>query len=287
MWGILHHWLLPLGACIIWWGMLIALLTCWAAQGHPIYDWITHRNIHVLYISDVSATNLQPIFISCSGAQGILYVLSLVSERYLRHAGRLLPNERRREKVLAAFSIFFGIIGQLGILFVAIFNTKVFPDVHVAMLCVFIVGVGISALFMIAEFALLDRAYPDVSRLRFSYVLKLVWFVIALGLVIAFAALADHGKRNSAAIVEWIISYFYGFYLLILVFDLIPAATTPKGKLLEKKVSNQLTRALSWIPGVPVVQTEPPFNAAEMAERAEVGDIVLGHRAHHGSEPEV
>jgi hypothetical protein len=277
---ILHHWMLPLAACIIWWGMLVALLSAWAAQGFPIYTFIQHRNVHVLYISDVAATNLQPIFISCAGAQGILFVLSLISERYLRHAGRLLPNARRLEKVFAGFSIAFGIIGQLGILFVSIFNTEAFHNVHIAMLVVFIVGVGISALFMVAELAMLDRSYPDVHRLRVSYVLKLVWFIIALALVLAFAANASLGHRNAAAICEWTLSFFYGFYLLILVCDLAPAASTPKGQLL-KSVGDQLTRAMSWLSGVSPITREPPINASQMQETSHIGDLVLQHRQYH------
>lgn len=224
---------------------------------------------------------MQPLFISCAAAQGLLFVLSLISERYLRHAGRLLPNHRRREKALAALSIVFGTIGQLGILFVSIFNTRDYSDVHVAMLVVFIVGVGISALLFTAELALLDRAYKEQSRLRISAVLKVVWFLIALGLVIGFAVCSRNEQEEASAGCEWSICFFYGFYLLILAYDLAPAAKTRKGQLLEQKVSYGLTRAVSWIPGMNEERDEALINQNAMRELSPIGETVYKHRELH------
>lgn len=52
------------------------------------------------------------------------------------------------------------------------------------------------------------------------------------------------GSNNSAiaAVFEWMLAYFYGFYLLILVYSLYPAAITPKGQLLEKNYGQSLNR---------------------------------------------
>lgn len=259
--------------------MLIALMACWAAQGHPVYSFMLkdgkdkdHQTI--LYISDIGATNLQPIFIACAGAQGICYVLSLTAERYLRHAGRLLPNWNRTEKIMSGCAIAFGIIGQLGILFVSIFNTNVFPHVHVAMLCVFIVGVGISTLFTIAEFVLLDRNYSGIRQIRISYILKAIWFIVCLALAIAFATCSS---PNAAAVCEWTLSFVYGLYLCLFAYDLSPAARNKKGAMFEDRLSHQINNWTSRDSPEHLTR-QAPMNDNESLERSPIGELVMKER---------
>ncbi|CAN6642117.1 hypothetical protein TRVA0_019S00650 [Trichomonascus vanleenenianus] len=247
MWKILHHWGLPLFGCVVWWGMLIALMTCWAVQGHPRYSFVSD-NKSILFISDVGATNLQPIFIACASTEALCFVLALTAERYLRHAGRLLPNHRRREKVAAGFAIGFGIIGQLGIIFVSTFNTHIFSRVHVSFLLVFLIGTGLSALCTITEYTLIDWSYREAGRIRISYICKGIWFIVCLALAITFGTLSLTDRKNAAAVCEWTLAFIFGFYLLTLVYDLWPAAATQKGELLEVKSNGQLRRS-SWIAG--------------------------------------
>lgn len=279
MWKIFHHWGLPLVGAVCWSGMLIALITCWAVQGHPRYDFLAD-NKNIVFISDVAATNLQPIFISCASVEAICYVCTMVSERYLRHAGRLLPNYRKTEKVLSGLSIGFGVIGQVGIICVSCFNTVLFTTVHMTMLCVFLGGVGISAFLTICEFVLLDRAYKEVNHLRISYSLKALWFITALSLAIAFGVESLHGSKNVAAVLEWCLALSWGFYLLTLVYDLLPAAKTPKGQLLEKKLGNELTRVASWVPGMSGV-SEDDDHEMYSSDNYHLGDTVYTERNHH------
>lgn len=53
-----------------------------------------------------------------------------------------------------------------------------------------------------------------------------------------------------AAVFEWTLAFFYGFYLFILSWDLYPAAKTEKGALLEQSLSRSVTQAISWLPGI-------------------------------------
>lgn len=237
----------------------MALLICWGAQGRPHYSFVTQGQV-IPYISDIAATNLQPIFISCAAVQGLLMVLAMASERWLRHTGRLLPNDRKREKVFAGLAIGFAIIGQLGILFVSIFNTRNFHKTHIGMLCVFIVGLGVSSLFFIWELLLLDRSYTNVARLRKSYIFKIIWFIISLGLALGFAIADGHGHPNGSSGCEWALSFFYGFYLISLAYDLYPAAHTHKGELLTEKNSFS-SNVDNWVPGIPSNQDlQPGYN---------------------------
>lgn len=240
---IIHHWWLAVLSAIVWWGMLIALLACWAAQGHPVYYWITDRNKTILFISDVAATNLQPIFISCSAVQGLLFALALASERLLRHNGRLLPNNRRREKWSSVGAIVCAVVGQLGILFVSIFNTRYFSSTHTDFLVVFIVFVGVSSLFSIYEYFYLDKHYRDFLSLRWSLGLKISWFIIELALAVAFAG--THNKHvNVSAVLEWLVSFIYPFYTLIIAYDLWPAHKTAKGTHLNKSYPDPFHQTL-------------------------------------------
>ncbi|KAL6942979.1 hypothetical protein ACO0RG_001952 [Hanseniaspora osmophila] len=86
-----YFFLMPWIGVISWWGMLMALLICWGVQGRPIYSWMQSAEyVHgsgLVYISDIGATNLQPLFIALAGMQGLFYVITLALE-YFQRCGR-------------------------------------------------------------------------------------------------------------------------------------------------------------------------------------------------------
>jgi len=67
----------------------------------------------------------------------VVFNLSFVAERWLRHKARLAQNYKTSEKILSGFAIAFAIIGGLGLIFLTIFDTRRYPHVHVSMLVVF------------------------------------------------------------------------------------------------------------------------------------------------------
>ncbi len=67
----------------------------------------------------------------------VVFDITFISERWLRHKNRLTPNYARWEAVLSGCAIFFAIIGALGLILLSIFDTRRYPHVHDAMLGVF------------------------------------------------------------------------------------------------------------------------------------------------------
>ena len=82
------------------------------------------------YISDVGAYGAQPLFITGSVITVVFLDLALISERWLRHAGQLVPNKGLFDKICAIFSIFFAIAGALGLILLSIFDTAHHPHLH-------------------------------------------------------------------------------------------------------------------------------------------------------------
>lgn len=187
------NWLfiVPWIAFIPWYGMLIAMLICWASQGHPIY-WFMRSEQFPVYISDIGATNLRPLFISCAGWQGLGYVITVALEFFQRsgylpfqlkkkdpsisdstsyaeklHSGKYLmpPYYTKDERNLIFAAFVLGSIGELAILFCSIFSTALYHRVHIAMVSVFVVFMFLSTCCLIAEYFLMGRHYASVHPL--------------------------------------------------------------------------------------------------------------------------
>jgi hypothetical protein len=60
------------------------------------------------------------------------------------------------------------------------------------MTVVFIVCIALSAIFQTAEFGWLNREYEGYTRLRISYILKLLIVIAAVGTAIAMVSPALH-----------------------------------------------------------------------------------------------
>lgn len=94
-----YFFIMPLIAMVPWTGMLMALLIAWGVQGHPIYWFMDHHQDPV-YLSDIGATNLRPLFISCSGWQGLWFCLFLVFEYYQRSGMNLFTKNKKKNNNL-------------------------------------------------------------------------------------------------------------------------------------------------------------------------------------------
>lgn len=235
----IHYYVIPLVALVVWWGMLIALLSCWSLQGHPIYSFMLPDTQDPVYISDVGATNLQPLFISCTGFQLIFFIGTMVMEYVLRTKQKLQPYVSSKQPKFAIVSIICAILGQLGILFVSIFKTTKYPTVHLTMVGVFIFFIFWACFFNFMNSFIFgnfpQRLHPNHERVIFgkhrwanlymvSFFFKLVWLSAAFAFALCFGIFMEKGNDSLSAAFEWTISFWYGLLLVLWSMDLFPSA---------------------------------------------------------------
>lgn len=68
----------------------------------------------------------------------VIYLdLAFLAERWLRHAGQLVPNTGFFDKACAILSIFFAIAGAVGLVLLSIFDTIQYPRLHDGFLIMF------------------------------------------------------------------------------------------------------------------------------------------------------
>ena len=126
-------------------GMLVAMITVYYTRGGEPYPWQTS---HVPYISDIGASNLQPLFIVGSTLTAASFVSVLVIEGFLRHNGKLNADLSRREKLFSYLAIVGSVIGGLALVLLSCFNDNFFGAEHDTFLVIFIIGVAVSAIFI-------------------------------------------------------------------------------------------------------------------------------------------
>jgi len=206
----------------MWLGMLLAMFCTWEAQGHPHLPSMS-ENQNIAYISDVGAFGLKPLFITGSVITTVFLDLGFMSERWLRHYGRLAPNTSRTQSTLSSISIFFAIAGTCGLIFLSIFDTYHHHKVHDGCLLLFIGGYILSAIFLCAEYQRLGIHYRQHRILALSFWIKLAFILVEAAFAIVFAATSWNNHENVAAVFEWIVALVFTFYILSFALDLWPS----------------------------------------------------------------
>lgn len=235
----IHYYVIPLVALTVWWGMLIALLSAWSLQGKPVYAFMSVALQQPVYISDVAATNLQPLFIACTGFQMFFFVGTLVMEYVLRQKHKLQPYVSRKQVLFARISIVLAVLGQLAILFVLIFKTTTFHAVHITMVALFIFFIFWACFFNFLNSFLFGnlpaRLHPNHERVIFgkhkwanlymvSFFIKLFWLLAAAAFAICFGYYMGALQDSMSASFEWTIAFWYGLLLVLWSLDLFPSA---------------------------------------------------------------
>lgn len=217
--------------------MLWAMLIVWLASGRPRY--VTQEG-SIAYISDVGATFLKPLFVAGSSVTAVGFFLCLVVERLLRHTGRLISNMRRRERAFSILAILGSFIGGVGLILLSVLDTKRFPSAHRIFLLVFMVGVALSAIFTVVEFYWLSKDFREHTKLKRAYIAKAVIALILVCLAIAFGVTLFKNK-DAGAVLEWLISFGFTFYLLTFFYDLRLSKGVAAGELTREKLRENPT----------------------------------------------
>lgn len=217
----------------------------------------------VAYISDVGAFDLKPLFIAGSCIVVIFLDAAFLSERWLRHRGRLAKNKGTAEKIFVVLSLFFALVGTLGLILLSIFDTYRYQSRHRLFLLFFLGGYVLSAIFICAEYQRLGKHFRQIPLLRFSFWTKLAFIFLEVSLMIGFMACLYTGRSDQAAVLEWVIAFIFTFYILVFVIDLLPA-TRKKHRFLRQDMAEMegagtSPQARRSAEGMPTSETEAGY----------------------------
>jgi Frag1/DRAM/Sfk1 family len=127
--GLFSYWAIPLFSAVVWIAMLLTMLIYWLATGRPQYPSMQDGQT-IAYISDVGAQTLKPLFIAMGTTSVVSLDLAFVSERWLRHRGRLTRNTATSQKILSGFAIGFALLGAMGLISLTILDTVHHHNLH-------------------------------------------------------------------------------------------------------------------------------------------------------------
>ncbi|KAI5461099.1 Frag1/DRAM/Sfk1 family-domain-containing protein [Mariannaea sp. PMI_226] len=224
--GKISYWVLPIISGLVWLGMLLGLLLWWIVQDHSRRLPTMSEHATIAYISNIGADKLWPLFIAGCVITAIFLDLAFISERWLRHNGRLVLNTSTGEKVLSILSLVAAAVGTVGLVCLSIFRTGYHSKLHWLFLALFIVGYLVSAIFLCWEYQRLGIKNREHSHLRLSFWIKLIFILLELALLIGFGVCSRKQQKNAAAVLEWTISFIFSFYVFSFVIDLYPAVHT-------------------------------------------------------------
>lgn len=219
-------WWLPILSGFIWLGMLLGMLLYWIVGTDSVRYPAIPEEQSLAYISDIGAYEMKPLFVAGCVLTATTLDLSFLAERWLRHRGRLVPNQTRTEKVLVALSLFFALVGTVGLICLSVYDTVDHSTLHNLFLLLFIGGYLVSAIFICWEYQRLGIKNRDFRVLRISFWIKLIFVLVELGLAIAFLVMVTTDRRTIAAYLEWIISLIFTAYVWSFIIDLWPATKT-------------------------------------------------------------
>lgn len=146
----------------MWLGMLLGMLIWWIVDEHRARYASMEPGQTIAYISDVGATRLKPLFIAGCCITTVFLDLSFLSDRWLRHRGRLVPEITVAQKVLSALTIFWAIVGTAGLILLSIFDTLHHPKLHDIFLLLFMGGYVLSAIFICWEYQRLGHRMSTI-----------------------------------------------------------------------------------------------------------------------------
>lgn len=192
----------------------------------------------IVYISDMGATNLKPLFITCGAVQGVIMVLTLILEYWLRRTGRLIHHMTILQKISGILAIVFLIVGEISVICCASLDLAHHRHAHHVTTFLFVAGVFVCCLFLLAEYFSLARVYgkrilfrldESVPPKRKNYLywsswIRCIWTITATICAILYGALLHYDYTNASAVFEWVVGFLYSILFLIIAYDFVPAS---------------------------------------------------------------
>lgn len=192
------------------------MLIIYIAQGRPHYP--TMGTSTIPFISDIGATSVKPLFVTGATITAVFFFLSLLSLR----RNKALP--RRRERIFDRLALLFGLLGCVSLTLLTVFDTARHHYLHLVFLLLYMLSIIISALFTTLEYYSLGKIFRTHLELRYSYIAKASLLTLEGSFSIGFAICAALKRETAGAVLEWIISFVFTFYLITFYFDLRPEA---------------------------------------------------------------
>lgn len=224
-------WILPFLAVFFWYAMLISLMICWFVQGRPILD-TDHTEMphYIVYLSNIGATNLQPIFICGSLFMGIFFVWAVIEDYYLRTPERKYfpPIFHWFLTAVHALAIALSIIASLCILMASCLKDNwQYSRPHSVFVVLFVIFVFSYLCAHMLTYIIYCKHY-GVKFYRNMIIIKVIWIAIAIVFVVTYGAFmgkGNSGGRHSiwwgySAIMEWVLVFWYGLMFPLLMADL-------------------------------------------------------------------
>lgn len=160
----------PIISGVVWLVTLLGLLLYWIVSEDRKHYISMDAKQRIAFISDVGASRLKPLFVTGCVITSVSLDISFLSDRWLRHRGRLVPHTTRGEKVLSALTIAFAVVGTVGLICLSVFDTATHAKLHDAFLLLFIAGYVFSAICICWEYQRLGNRKPELNPPLAQYI---------------------------------------------------------------------------------------------------------------------
>ncbi|KAJ5777354.1 hypothetical protein N7520_000600 [Penicillium odoratum] len=171
----------------------------------------------IRFISDIGAQELKPLFMTGS----IITMLFMNVSFY-----QFLQYKEHVSRVYMYLSFLFAIFGSLGLIMLSVFDNLDHLILHDSFVAVFMTGYLVSAVVICIDYFYLGQSSRVNKRmLMASFVIKLSFVIVELAFILAFRITAAAGtiKKDTAAILEWVIAFTFTGYILSFIIDLRPS----------------------------------------------------------------
>ncbi|KAF2482307.1 Frag1/DRAM/Sfk1 family-domain-containing protein [Neohortaea acidophila] len=223
-------WVFPILAGLAWLVTLLAILIEWIVKGSPHYPEMWPSQ-HLSYISNAGASDWgHPLFISGATITAIFFSITFISERWLRHKGKLLHSATKWSSVCWVAAAVLTATATCALVLFTIFCVRRHAVVHYTLVATFALGYILAAALLCAERKHLCNTFPTRRILHWSLRIKLFFIAVELLFVILGSVTMYQRMYRTSVVVEWLAALFFSFYMASFAVDFfaVPAVDDEK-----------------------------------------------------------